>query len=412
MTVIYIHGVNVRDPRHGELLRESFVRWIFPVLASAEVRPDYLPVFWGDAAADFRWDLASRPRTVLLRQGGPGGFTGIGALREAGAPGPLDRPLAQPEGNGPVLGQAPVGFAPTAAHLSDVPVTERPDFLSDFYLAARPRVGAGDPMVEDPAIAPLAAAASTVASSWDQLICGCETEADRAARLLHALDRVLTGVALLEQGGFADWITRAGETLRRAAVWPADVVGTVAGELRPALNAFVARFLGDVLSYLDRRGTETDPGEVPQRVLAALRHGYERQQTTGEKLVVITHSMGGQLLYDALTCFAPADSALKGLVVDHWISCGAQVSFFAELGLFRGQPDTRGPARLERPRNVAKWTNFFDPNDLVGFVMAPVFDGVTDLQYDTGYGMAFAHTGFLGRPSFFEALAARLRSTT
>jgi hypothetical protein len=45
---------------------------------------------------------------------------------------------------------------------------------------------------------------------------------------------------------------------------------------------------------------------------------------------------------------------------------------------------------------------------LVGFIMAPVFDGVTDKAYDTGFGLAFAHTGYLGRPSFFEAMAAEL----
>jgi hypothetical protein len=33
---------------------------------------------------------------------------------------------------------------------------------------------------------------------------------------------------------------------------------------------------------------------------------------------------------------------------------------------------------------------------------------VTDLEYDTGYGLAFAHTGFLARPSFFQELADRL----
>ena len=82
---------------------------------------------------------------------------------------------------------------------------------------------------------------------------------------------------------------------------------------------------------------------------------------------------------------------------------------FAELGLFRGQPaDILSPGKLPRPGAVAAWTNFYDRNDLVGFIMEPVFAGVTDLEYDTGYGLAFAHTGFLARPSFFEAAAARL----
>jgi hypothetical protein len=215
---------------------------------------------------------------------------------------------------------------------------------------------------------------------------------------------------LLAQGGFADWTTRAGETLRRAALWPADAVSTVFAEMRPTVNEFIAYFIGDVLAYLhERGGASGPPGVVPRRVLDELAQAHARKQQFGEKIVVVTHSMGGQLLYDALTFFAPAEPALAGLEVDHWISCGAQVSLFAELALFRGQPtDVAPPRRLPRPASVKAWTNFYDRNDLVGFVMEPVFEGVTDTEYDTGYGLAFAHTGYLARPSFFEAVAARL----
>jgi hypothetical protein len=118
--------------------------------------------------------------------------------------------------------------------------------------------------------------------------------------------------------------------------------------------------------------------------------------------------MGGQLFYDAATFYAAADPDLAGLAIDHWISCGCQVSFFAELGLFKGQPSTAKPHKLRRPDCVSAWTNYYDRNDLVGFIMKPVFDGVDDLEYNTGYGLAFAHSGFLARPSFFAALAERV----
>ena len=85
------------------------------------------------------------------------------------------------------------------------------------------------------------------------------------------------------------------------------------------------------------------------------------------------------------------------------------MSLFAELCLLKGQPAAAAaPSKLPRPDAVLSWTNFYDPNDLVGFVMDPVFACVTDKVYNTGYGLAFAHTGYLGRPSFFEALAAEL----
>jgi hypothetical protein len=299
--------------------------------------------------------------------------------------------------------------------LSSVPREKRADFLADLYLVLRQRNKdrAADPVkepfVEDPFLAPLADAAAAAAKDWDSIV-SCETTHDaQAARLIAAVDKALRREeGLLSQGAIDDWMSRAGETLRRAAFWPGDAVSSVFAELRPTLNEFIAYFLGDIFAYLNERESSGMVGKIPQRVMAALARAHARKRATGEKIIVITHSMGGQLLYDVLTFYAPANQVLDGLEIDHWISCGSQVSLFAELRLFRGQPDIRSPQKLARPSCVEAWTNFFDRNDLVGFVMEPVFDGATDVEYDTGYGLAFAHTGFLARPSFFEAIADRL----
>lgn len=424
MTVIYIHGVKVRDPAHGVALGESFSRWLGPKLNFGEAVLDYIPVYWGDVAAKFRWELASRPKTSILGMGGTGAnvrFAGLGSLREAAAITPLDSQAVIRGSGGPVLGRpSPVTVPPPESALSSVPRERRPDLLVDLYLALqtqrdqekrRQQPGAAtqvDPIADFPRLARLAPAAATVAGDWDRIVASESTEDGRAARLIREVEAYLDGDRLLAQGGLSDWMTRAGETLRRAAAWPGDATSTVFAELRPVVNEFVAYFIGDVLSYLHRRGTDM-PGEVPRRVLAALGNAHARKQRTGEKIIVVTHSMGGQLLYDAVTFFAPKDPALAGLEIDHWITCGSQVSLFAELGLFSGQPeDIAIPQRLPRPHIVAKWTNFYDRNDLVGFIMNPVFEGVTDTEYNTGYGLAFAHTGYLARPSFFEAIAARL----
>jgi hypothetical protein len=421
MTIIYIHGVKVRDKAHGIALGKPFLRWLGPKLAVGGGAVGYAPVYWGDAAADFRWRLESRPKTPLLGMGGadstPRPFQGLGSLREAAARTPLDKTAAPASvDTGPVLGGSSAVASPAAAPpLASIARDKRPDFLADLYLAVRAqsRADSGaqparDPIAEEGRLAGLAAAAATVAADWDRLIAAESTDDARAARLVTAVEAELHGDTMLPMGGFADWAARAGETLRRAAFWPGDAVSTVFSELRPVVNEFVAYFIGDVLSYLNERGADP-PGVVPRRVLDALVGAHGRKQQTGEKIVVITHSMGGQLLYDALTFFARGEPALSGLEIDHWISCGAQVSLFAELGLFEGQPtDVRAPHRLPRPAAVKAWTNFYDLNDLVGFVMGPVFEGVTDTEYDTGYGLAFAHTGYLARPSFFEKIAARL----
>jgi hypothetical protein len=90
MTIVYIHGVGVRSPEYGIALEKPFRRWLAPILEVNGSPPVYEPVYWGDAAAKFRWDLTSRPRTQLLRHGGDTRFAGLGSLREAGKTSPLD----------------------------------------------------------------------------------------------------------------------------------------------------------------------------------------------------------------------------------------------------------------------------------------------------------------------------------
>jgi hypothetical protein len=410
MSIIYIHGVKVRHPGHGIELGKSFGHWLAPKLSVKGSAPEYLPVFWGDVAAKFRWDLASRPKTTLLTQGGADGFAGLGSLREAGRDSPLDKPTISVDVEGPVLGKKAAGLETPPPPLSSVPPAQRADFLADLYLATRPRKGVRDPLAEDPFVAALADAAAFVAAQWDSLTANETTDDARAAKLMQAIEAKLAHDDLLQQGGFEDWMTKAGETLKRAAHWPADAVSTVFAELRPVANEFVAYFIGDVFAYLNSRVDDhNEPGEIPRRVLAALKQANLRKKHTGERIVVITHSMGSQLFYDAATFFASTDPDLADLEIDHWISCGAQVSFFAELGLFKGQPAITKPQKLQRPKCVLAWTNYYDRNDLVGYIMEPVFEGVNDIEYDTGYGLAFAHSGFLARPSFFEAIAARIR---
>jgi hypothetical protein len=410
MSIIYIHGVKVRSPDHGIALGKPLARWLAPKLSVGGGAVEYVPVYWGDVAARFRWDLASRPKTAILRAGGADTFAGLGSLREVGTRVLPDAATPAAPAVGPVIGRPVVPAAPAAPPLTTVPRERRGDFVADLYLAVHPRGESGeDPIAEDAHVAPLADAAAEVAAQWDGIVAAEASDAMRAARLVSEVEKRLTGGGVIAMGGFADWMTTAGEALRRAAVWPGDAVSTVFAELRPVVNEFVAYFIGDVLAYINERDASGAAGTVPRRVLDALRRAHRRRQATGEKIVVVTHSMGGQLLYDALAFYAPQDPTLRGLVVDHWLSCGAQVSLFAELCMFKGQPpDVGAPRRLPRPAAAQAWTNFYDLNDLVGFVMAPVFDGVTDKQYDTGFGLAFAHTGYLGRPSFFEAMAAEL----
>jgi hypothetical protein len=219
MSIIYIHGVKVRSPDHGIELEKPFTRWLAPKIAVNGGRVAYDPVYWGNIAADFRWNLGSRPKTALLGMGGAPDFNGLRALREASSATVLDIvPAAPATPAGPVIGGPSVAPAPVVPPLSRIAPSDRPDFIADLYLALHPRHNrAEDPLAEDPQVAAIADAAADVAARWDVIMQMHANDRDRAAELLRQVEVQLIGsAAAIGMGGFAEWMQKVGETLRRA----------------------------------------------------------------------------------------------------------------------------------------------------------------------------------------------------
>jgi hypothetical protein len=409
MTIIYIHGVKVRSPVYGQMLRKPFLRWLGPKLAGADTA--YEAAYWGDLVKDqFRWKLACRPVTALLGLGGADLGEALGVALTVPRTLLTASTGAVPIPDGSVLDEAPA--VAESAVLDQLPSDRRADALADLYLAARSagseKAVAADLFTDDPRMAEIASAAADVAVRWTEITDGLIGDNAHAQALLNAVDQELKSDTLISAGGMEDWLSKAGEILRRATSVPGDLVSTAFGEARPIVSDFVANFIGDVLTYQNTRDSlDGTPGPIPQRILRALVSAHQQKEAKGERIIVVTHSMGSQIFFDAIAFYSTFVPELSGLMVDHWISCGCQVSFFAELGLLRGQSSVRAPDHLKRPRNVLRWTNYFDRNDLFGFVMRPIFgdEDVVDLEYDTGYGLALAHSGFLARPSFFETMA-------
>jgi hypothetical protein len=211
--VIYIHGVNVRDPAFGIALRESVERWIWPAVAPAAGQPlTYLPVFWGDIASDFRWNLASRPRTSILRQGGDA--PAIALVRTS--PKTLWNARIEAEEmrqSGPLVGGAAELAEPAILDLSAVAPDRRADMLSDLYVASVEEAGPALSPEEEARVAP---AAARVAEGWDKVI---GSDSDRLATMLHQVDAAVMRVAA---AGASEWVSRAGELGRRALAAPGD----------------------------------------------------------------------------------------------------------------------------------------------------------------------------------------------
>jgi hypothetical protein len=305
-------------------------------------------------------------------------------------------------------GGAPAQAWAPALDLNGLTDTELSDFLSEVVyqkvVDARQAAEfalAADAVARDPAVR-AAIAAAPMGDAQVQIL------------LSHLANRVSAPGGLLGQGAPA-WLQglrdRVSETVSRGLGLPAYGASVALLEARKQLHDLVSVFIGDVFWYLILRGTPAAPGEIPLRLLAKLQAAAaNQQQRGGEPLVVLTHSMGGQLVYDAITRFLPSSPAFAGIRIDFWCATASQVGFFEEAKLFLAsdpQYRTGNPAPFPGP-GLGAWWNVWDSNDVLSFTARDIFLGVDDESYDSGTSLVSAHGGYLQRPSFYRAFADKL----
>lgn len=196
--------------------------------------------------------------------------------------------------------------------------------------------------------------------------------------------------------------------------YPASHAGVVAvaGEFRKGLNEFISIFLSDVFAYLNARfdKDKASPGEIQRRFLDKLEEARkDRARHNDEAIVVLSHSMGGQIVYDAITHFVPRDQRFDKLRIDLWCATASQVGFFEEQKLFIESSGGHKPGNpVPFPsRHLTAWWNVWDYNDFISFIAKDIIAGVDDSAYNTGIG---AHSGYLQRPSFYRKLADKVRA--
>ena len=193
------------------------------------------------------------------------------------------------------------------------------------------------------------------------------------------------------------------EFFQRARGPPRRVVTTAALNRYRAENHYnLTRFFGDVFVYLNKRG---DRQSSARSSPPCCRREETPRSHPEEPLIVVTHSMGGNIVYDILTYYAPE------LKVDAWVSVASQVGQFEEMKLFRASnPGIGKPDRVAvlKPR-VKYWLNVYDPVDLFGFLAVPVFSDVDeDLLFRTGAGDLQLHGSYFKRPRFYREVFFRL----
>ncbi len=206
---------------------------------------------------------------------------------------------------------------------------------------------------------------------------------------------------------------RGGERLRDAGI---RRMRTTVTAIRRPLEVILPTFLGDVMTYLSTRGTADDPGPIPLRVLETLDVAQFAADSRGEPLVVLTHSMGGQILYDLLTHFIPRMPEHRDIRVDFWCATASQVGLFEELKLFLESDPAIGSATdtlAPRPpaEHLGGWWNVWDHADLLSFRAAGIFDGLDDGPFFAAGTLATDHNRYLDSVPLYRALAGRIRES-
>ncbi|MEU6486903.1 hypothetical protein [Streptomyces sp. NPDC046887] len=200
------------------------------------------------------------------------------------------------------------------------------------------------------------------------------------------------------------WRTLGSAVSRLRRTVTGRVLARPVGRLRTRAVDAIPLLIGDVTTYLARRGTREDPGPIVRRVGGVLERAAA-ERTGADPLVVLAHSMGGDIVYDLLTHYRP------DLPVDTLVTVGTQVGLFEELKLFReSDPAVTGGsgARVALPAAVGRWLNVVDGADPLAFCAEPVFEGVSDYTYTSG--ALWAHSAALHQPMFLARLADRLTS--
>lgn len=423
MPIIFVHGVATRDRNASRQRVEPFLkRFIAPEISSNPDQVEFFFPYWGDVGADFAWGGISRPRSALLHMGGQ---TEAALAERAIATAALSErlgslPVVSREVNTITGGLAPAGPNTAGAATAPTPRLKdlTPEQLSDLIatvILSQPRV---DPQQQVQMIL----VADAVVHEPDTIIhlARCpdsQSELERLRQLILDRYKYEYGGGLAGMGvptGLQEVSDRLGETLNRSVSLPGFVATRVFTEVRRPLNDFVTLFFGDVFKYLRARGNATALGEIPQIVLAELDKAIAIQQHTKEAIVVLSHSMGGQIIYDLVTHFLPKLPQYQNARIDFWCATASQVGFFEELKLFlESQPDfsmsTGNLAPYPNRTHLGKWWNVWDPNDFISYSVKGIIADVDDEVYDSGMGVIRAHGGYLERPSFFRTFARKIK---
>lgn len=398
MPIVYVHGVSTRDEKGWELLEALLRRYVAPKISKD---PDNVQVFfsyWGDFGAKFRWNGASAPTSPLrnLRA----------RVKEA---------LHNPQ----------TSITEEVHRLRNFTNEKLSDFAQEL-LAYNLQLGDNAELGEAEGNVLFAVAAEVAESNDTRLrLAQCisvheeihvleELVLQRYTKLRSKVKKAST-VVKAKLPEFKDRVHhKLRESVIRGAHSAGHVVARAAVEIKSPMNRILTLFVGDVFTYLAERGNCRMPGWIPSCFLAALMDAREEQlRRDGEPIIVMSHSMGGQIVYDAVTHFLPLMPEYQDVRIDFWAASASQVGLFEELKLFIESSDEyHFDADMKVPfpdrQHLGYWWNVWDHNDFVSYSVKDIIEGVDDEPYNTGLNIVSAHGGYLELPSFFRRFAKKI----
>lgn len=386
MPLVFIHGVNVRKndiyEKHEIARNFMFRRHLINKLGIDKTQ--IFSPYWGNLGAIPKWHHASIP----TQQGESFGQSDV----EASLKYEQYLPLELDDLSNPVLSIARHSFSNAIDALFSLGIETTSDgqtitslvqIACDANSAIRKPVWLEGVKTDEELIGKLS---QTIETQWNQ-----QSERESFGLVSGAWSHLTAGANRLK-----DFTLRSGSQV-------------FLNSFRLRLQQQVSRFLGDVFVYLKTREQEPPGGPIVHEILADIDRANEHASPT-DPLIIIAHSMGGNIVYDILTHYRP-DIRCQVL-----ITVGSQVSLFEELKIHKlsnsDLPKDHRVDRINKPENVVHWLNVFDEIDVLGFAAEGVFADVRDYHYSTNKGLLSSHSAYFLSPNFHDRLSARVKELT
>ena len=396
MPLVFVHGVSVRAgdsyDRQLEFRNAAFRRHVTPNPAASIYSP-----FWGAAGARAAWHHASLPGEPVLR---------LDAL------GPQDTVTVEQV----LITEEAAGHSHPRTVLLEVARQDFPEAIELLVSTAIEESGLPPEELVSIAVVLEGYSKREPQPTW---VFEVTHDYEFLERLRHEARARLTITGSANSGARQAaaawsetvWSDSTWDGLRAAIDRIREAIanwrwGQPGRSLRRTIQPYVTNFFGDIFVYLESRGTRDEPGEIMQPVCRALEAAAD-EATADDPVIVVAHSMGANIVYDALSHFCP------DVQVETLITVGNQIGWFEEMKLFaasdRSIPNPQQPRALKL-RNVGRWLNIIDASDYLAYAVEPIFEGAKDISFASGRGPLAAHTEYFKNIDFYLLLGEQVNA--